>query len=92
MDSILSRKSLVFVLVAGAALATGCVHRGYLDLAFGDRHLWDAREMSAYRQWEGERQLSHVDFLLRDHDDQWAYWNWRHSDPRLTDAFRPPNL
>jgi hypothetical protein len=89
MNSIFaSRKWLVLALLVAGAPISGCAHRGYVDSAFGDRHLWDAREMSAYRQWEVERRVTHVDFQLRDHDEQWAYWNWRHSNPRLTDAFK----
>ena len=90
MDSTVpkQRKSFVLALVVASAVLTGCAYRGYVDPAFGDRHSWDSREDATYRQWEGERRFVHVDYLQRSLDDQWAYWNWRHSNPRLADNYR----
>ena len=90
MDSNLParRKSLVLAFVVVAMLAAGCAYSGYFDPAFGDRHAWDAHADSTYRRWEREQQIVHVDYARRTRDEQWAYWNWRHSNPLLADTYR----
>jgi hypothetical protein len=71
---------LMLATLAAAPLAvSGCAgHRTY-DPYYGDYHRWNSSEDGFYRQWEGERGLSHLDFGMRSPGDQQAYFGWRHS-------------
>ena len=73
------------VFVAGIFAATSlasCAHpTEYYDPVFSDRHRWDDREEVAYRRWETERRIDHIEYQRRAVDEQRAYWNWRHSHP-----------
>jgi hypothetical protein len=79
-------KMLKPVLALAAALAIGsvaaCSHPyEYNDVAHGDHHRWDSREDAAYRRWEAERRIDHIEFDRRTAADQSAYWTWRHAHP-----------
>jgi len=71
---------LAAVLAIGSIAACGRPNE-YNDVAFGDRHRWDSREDAAYRRWEAERRIEHVEFDRRAAADQSAYWSWRHAHP-----------
>lgn len=74
-------------LAVAAALAAGSLagcapHRNdYYDSVNNDHHRWNNREDAAYRRWEAERHMDHIDFDRRPAADQNAYWSWRHQHP-----------
>jgi hypothetical protein len=64
------------------ATVGACAHpRDFFDAGANDHHRWNSNEDIAYRRWEAERQVQHVEFERRSADDQRAYWSWRHSHP-----------
>jgi len=67
--------------IASLASISGCARPSYRDPVFDDTHRWDSREDAAYRRWEAERRLDHVEFRLRRDEEQREYWRWRHDHP-----------
>ena len=68
--------------IAFALAATGsvgaCSHNHDVYDASANRyHHWDGREDAAYRRWEQERRMSHVEYARRSADEQRQYWEWR---------------
>jgi hypothetical protein len=49
------------VLAASVATIAGCTHPSYYDSVYADTHRWDSREEAAYRRWEAERQIQHIE-------------------------------
>jgi hypothetical protein len=83
----LKRSFRVFALAAALAtpvMITGCAARvgvGYrvYDPYYGDYHYWDDHESGYYNQWAVETHHDpHRDFRKLNHNDQKAYWDWRH--------------
>ena len=76
-------KSFASILLAASAatpaLITGCSGsvRVY-DPYYHDYHRWNG-EVVYYNQWERDTHRDHMDYNKRNHDDQKAYWDWRHS-------------
>ena len=68
-------------LVASVATITGCMRPSYYDSVYADTHRWDSREDVAYRRWEAERQLQHIEFQRRREEEQREFWRWRHDHP-----------
>ncbi|HEY2163951.1 MAG TPA: hypothetical protein VGH04_08175, partial [Gemmatimonadaceae bacterium] len=62
------------VLAASLATITGCMHPSYYDSVYADTHRWDSREDAAYRRWEAERQIQHLEFKARRDEEQREYW------------------
>ena len=69
------------ILAASASTMSGCMRRNYYDPVYADNHRWDSREEAAYRRWEAERQLQHVEFQVRRDEEQREFWRWRHDHP-----------
>ncbi len=68
--------------VASAASISGCARPlSFYDPVYADTHRWDSREDAAYRRWETERQLQHVEFQQRKEAEQRDFWRWRHDHP-----------
>jgi hypothetical protein len=53
-------------------------NRRVYDPYHKDYHNWDEREDRAYRGWLAERHYEYRDFHSLKHNQQKAYWNWRH--------------
>jgi len=68
-------------LAASLATISGCARPSYYDSVYADTHRWDSREDAAYRRWEAERQVQHIEFKTRREDEQREYWRWRHDHP-----------
>jgi len=68
-------------LAASIATISGCARPSYYDSVYADTHRWDSREDAAYRRWEAERQVQHIEFKTRREDEQREYWRWRHDHP-----------
>ncbi len=64
-----------------AASISGCARPSFYDPVYLDTHRWDSREDAAYRRWEAERQLQHVEFQQRREEEQREFWRWRHDHP-----------
>jgi hypothetical protein len=80
--ALLNRATLVVATTLAFGSIAACTHpNDYYDVAYNDHHRWDSREDQAYRRWEAERRVEHVEFTRRNADDQRAYWTWRHSNP-----------
>ncbi len=78
----LRRAPWLVAAVFATASVTACSHnRDIYDSGFNDHHRWDTREDAAYRRWETERQIQHVEYERRNDQDQRAYWTWRHQHP-----------
>ena len=69
------------VLAAPVATVAGCMHPSYYDSVYADTHRWNSREDAAYRRWEAERQLQHIEFAQRREEEQREFWRWRHDHP-----------
>jgi hypothetical protein len=69
------------VLAASVATIAGCTHPSYYDSVYADTHRWDSREEAAYRRWEAERQIQHIEFRARRDEEQREFWRWRHDHP-----------
>lgn len=77
-------RSLAFGLTAmtlTTSLAACARNRDYFDSVNNDHHRWDSREDAAYRRWEAERRMDHIEFERRRAEEQREYWTWRHSHP-----------
>lgn len=72
----------VLMLAAGimATSAVGaCSHPNYVyDEPYATQRVWDGHEEAAYRRWETERQIQHMEYARRTAAEQRAYWTWRH--------------
>lgn len=76
------RTSLITATVLSAGSLAACSHPAqYNDAVYNDRHRWDRREEAAYRRWEEQRRLNHIEYERRNVEEQRAYWTWRHSNP-----------
>jgi hypothetical protein len=68
--------------VLASASVGACAHRNDIyDVGNNDYHRWDSREDAAYRRWEAERSVQHVEYARRTADEQRTYWTWRHAHP-----------
>jgi hypothetical protein len=78
----LRRAPFVVAAIVASTSVTSCAHPyEYADTAHNDRHRWDSREDAAYRRWEAERRVDHLEFARRNEEEQRTYWTWRHSHP-----------
>ena len=67
--------------VTSVTALSGCMGTRYHDPVFNDNHRWNDREEAAYRRWEAERRLEHIEFQRRRDEEQREYWRWRHYHP-----------
>lgn len=68
--------------LAAGSLAGCAPHRtDYYDSGYNDHHRWDNREDAAYRRWEMEQHMDHIEFNRRAAAEQNSYWAWRHQHP-----------
>lgn len=51
------------------------------DRSHKDYHNWDDNEDRFYRQYLGEKHEDYREYSKLNHNQQTAYWNWRHSHP-----------
>jgi hypothetical protein len=65
--------------MAGCSAHVG-VGRSY-DPYYHDYHTWSAAEGPYYNSWSVETGHAHVDYQHLHHNDQQAYWKWRHDHP-----------
>jgi len=74
---------LVAAVVFSAVSLTACAPHRYnvYDATYHDNHRWDSREDAAYRRWESNQNLQHVEYARRNANDQASYWTWRHQHP-----------
>ncbi len=78
----LSRLPIVVAGMLAAGSIAACSHpNSYYDTAYNDYHPWNSSEQIAYRRWETDRQIAHVEYVQRSAEDQRAYWTWRHAHP-----------
>ena len=77
----LSRLPIVVAGMLAAGSIAACSHPNYYDTAYNDYHPWNRSEEFAYRRWETERQIAHVEYVRRSDQEQRAYWTWRHAHP-----------
>jgi hypothetical protein len=72
-----------FLLSAGllASCGGGHVAVGYraYDPYYSDYHTWNDHEGVYYNQWVVETHRPHRDYRRLRHNDQRAYWQWRHN-------------
>jgi hypothetical protein len=77
LRSVLVPASLCAALALGGC-SVGVGYRVY-DPYHSDYHVWNAGEGVYYNRWTAETHHDpHRDFRKLNHDDQQAYWNWRH--------------
>lgn len=72
-----------FLWLAAGIIATSavgaCSHPNYVyDEPYATQRVWDGREQAAYRRWEAERRMEHVEYQRRSAAERRAYWQWRH--------------
>jgi hypothetical protein len=79
---LLRRAPFIVAAIVSTASIGACARGAYYDdPVFSDRHRWDSREDAAYRRWETERRIEHIEYSRRVVEEQRTYWTWRHSHP-----------
>jgi hypothetical protein len=68
-------------MLAVGSIAACSRNRDVYDPASSTYHRWNSREDAAYRRWETDRQMTHLEYSRRAADEQRAYWTWRHDHP-----------
>lgn len=78
LASTVRRLALITLIAAAAGPAVACSHnRDVYDTTANTYRHWDGREDAAYRRWERERNMSHIEYSRRSTDEQRQYWEWR---------------
>jgi hypothetical protein len=75
---LLSIGLLVPLGLTGCAVHAGVGYRVY-DPYYSDYHVWNDGEIGYYNRWAAETHRDpHRDFRKLNHNDQQAYFKWRH--------------